>query len=123
MAKRRQMSSVGDRRVGYRGTGTWTAQVPSRQGGTREQTFNFKADGCKLTGTISGRGDVTIMDGKISGDTISFTVKMEYGGNTRAEVYRHCIGRRNQIQARGRPRPRERVCGEARQVIGGTVYS
>jgi hypothetical protein len=69
-------------------TGKWTAQVPSRQGGTREQTFNFKADGDKLTGTVSGRqGDVAIADGKISGDTISFTVKMEYGGNSVEQKY------------------------------------
>ena len=69
-------------------TGKWTAQVPSRQGGTREQTFNFKADGDKLTGTISGRqGDITIMDGKISGDTISFTAKVQYGDNSVEQKY------------------------------------
>ena len=78
-------------------TGKWTAQVPSRQGGTREQTFNFKADGDKLTGTISGRqGDIAITDGKISGDTISFTVKMEYGGNSVEQKYTgYCIWRRD----------------------------
>jgi hypothetical protein len=70
-------------------TGKWTAQVPSRQGGTRDQTFNFKVDGDKLTGTISGRqgADIAITDGKISGDTISFTVKMEYGGNSVEQKY------------------------------------
>jgi len=69
-------------------TGKWTAQVPSRQGGTREQSFNFKVDGDKLTGTISGRqGDIAISDGKTSGDTISFTVKMEYGGNSVEQKY------------------------------------
>jgi hypothetical protein len=69
-------------------TGKWTAQVPSRQGGTRDQSFNFKADGDKLTGTISGRqGDIAIMDGKTSGDTISFTVKVDYGGNSVEQKY------------------------------------
>jgi hypothetical protein len=69
-------------------TGKWTAQVPSRQGGTREQTFNFKADGDKLTGSISGRqGDIAITEGKITGDTISFTVKVEYGGNSVEQKY------------------------------------
>ena len=69
-------------------TGKWTAEVPSRQGGTREQTFNFKADGDRLTGTTSGRqGDIAITDGKISGDNISFTVKMEFGGNTVEQKY------------------------------------
>jgi len=69
-------------------SGKWTAQVPSRQGGTREQTFNFKCDGDKLTGSVSGRqGDVDIKDGKISGDTISFTVTMDYGGNSVEQKY------------------------------------
>jgi len=69
-------------------TGKWTAQVPGRQGQAREQSFNFKVDGDKLTGTISGRqGDVAIADGKVSGDTISFTVKMERGGNSVEQKY------------------------------------
>jgi hypothetical protein len=69
-------------------TGKWKAEVPSRQGGTREQTFNFKADGDQLSGSISGRqGDIAIMGGKISGNTISFTVKMEYGGNSVEQKY------------------------------------
>ena len=69
-------------------TGKWTAQVPSRQGQTREQSFNFKVDGDHLTGTVSGRqADIPIADGKVSGDTISFTVKMEYGGNSVEQKY------------------------------------
>jgi hypothetical protein len=69
-------------------TGKWTAQVPSRQGGTREQTFNFKADGDTLTGSVSGRqSDSAIMNGKISGDTISFTVKVQYGDNAVEQKY------------------------------------
>ena len=66
-------------------TGKWTAQVPGRQGGqTREQTFNFKVAGDKLTGTMSAgqAGEVAIADGKVSGDNISFTVTREMGGNT-----------------------------------------
>ena len=34
-------------------TGKWTAQVPGRQGQTRETTFTFKQDGETLTGTVS----------------------------------------------------------------------
>src|SRR6478672_9298077 len=68
--------------------GKWTAQVPGRQGQAREQSFNFKVEGDKLTGTISGRqSDVAIADGKVSGDTISFTVKMERGGNSVEQKY------------------------------------
>jgi hypothetical protein len=63
-------------------TGKWTAQVPGRGGQTRETTFNFKADGAALTGTMSGmQGDVPISDGKIAGDDISFVVKLSFGGN------------------------------------------
>jgi hypothetical protein len=64
-------------------TGKWTAQVPGRGGNMREVTFNFKAEGQNLTGTMSGRqGDIQISDGKINGDDISFTVTQEFGGNT-----------------------------------------
>jgi hypothetical protein len=63
-------------------TGKWTAQVPGRGGQTRETTFNFKVDGEKLTGTISGmQGDIPISDGKVKGDDISFIVTMSFGGN------------------------------------------
>ena len=62
-------------------TGKWVAQVPGRGGQTRKTTFNFKADGSKLTGTVSGmRGDNPITDGKASGDDISFTVVLSSHG-------------------------------------------
>jgi hypothetical protein len=70
-------------------TGKWTAQVPGRQGNTTETTFNFKADGAKLTGTMSGRnGDVEITDGKISADEISFVVVRNFNGNEIKMVYK-----------------------------------
>lgn len=63
-------------------TGRWTAQVPGQGGRTREATFNLKADGENLTGTMSGpMGDVPISDGKVNGDEISFTVKLNFQGN------------------------------------------
>ncbi len=63
-------------------TGKWTAQVPGRGGETRETTFNFKVDGEKLTGTMSGmQGEIPISDGKVKGDEISFVVTMSFGGN------------------------------------------
>jgi hypothetical protein len=64
-------------------TGKWTAQVPGRGGNTSENTFVFKVDGAKLTGTMdSGRGGpVEITDGKTSGDDISFVVVRNFGGN------------------------------------------
>ena len=38
-------------------TGKWTAQVPGRDGQTREVTYNLKADGSTLTGTHPGFRD------------------------------------------------------------------
>jgi hypothetical protein len=63
-------------------TGKWVAQVPAREGQTRETTFNFKVEGEKLTGTMSGnQGEVQISDGKVSGDDISFKVKVSFNDN------------------------------------------
>ncbi len=48
-------------------SGKWMAQVPGRNGQMRDTTFNLKADGDKLTGTMTGpQGDVEIKDGKRS---------------------------------------------------------
>ncbi|MGH9836634.1 MAG: hypothetical protein ACREBD_06695 [Blastocatellia bacterium] len=70
-------------------TGKWTAQVPGRGGQTRETTFNFKAEGSKLTGTVSGmQGDNPISDGKIDGDNISFTVAVSFNGNDIKFLYK-----------------------------------
>ena len=61
-------------------TGKWTGQVPARGGETREATFTLKAEGDKLTGTMSGpQGERPISDGKITGDTISFTIEGQRG--------------------------------------------
>jgi len=73
-------------------SGKWTAQVPGRNGQTRDATFNFKADGNTLTGTVSGRmGDMPIADGKIDGDAISFTQTLEFNGNTVKLLYKGTV--------------------------------
>jgi hypothetical protein len=71
-------------------SGKWVAQVQGRGGQTRETTFNFKAEGSKLTGTVSGMrgGENPIADGKITGDEISFTVTSNFGGNDVKLVYK-----------------------------------
>jgi hypothetical protein len=69
--------------------GKWTAQVPGRQGNTQEVTFTFKAEGDKLTGTMSGRqGDTAISDGKITGNDLSFNVVREFNGNSVKLAYK-----------------------------------
>jgi hypothetical protein len=63
-------------------TGKWVAQVPGRDGETRETTFTFKVEGDKLTGTMTGRmGEVPLADGKVQGDDISFTTTLNFQGN------------------------------------------
>jgi hypothetical protein len=89
-------------------TGKWVAEQPGRNGGpARQITFDLKADGATLTGTMTGgmggggrRGGGgggggaaatpqarEISDGKIDGNNISFTVKVEFNGNTMVSKY------------------------------------
>jgi hypothetical protein len=70
-------------------TGKWTAQVPGRDGQTREQTFTLKADGEKLTGTVSGMaGDTEIKDGTVKGDDIAFSVVRNFQGQEMKFLYK-----------------------------------
>ncbi len=70
-------------------TGKWVAQVPGRDGQSREVVYNLKADGAKLTGTMSGPqgAEIAISDGKIDGDNIAFDVKLEFNGNSMTRKY------------------------------------
>jgi len=62
--------------------GMWTAQVPGRNG-TRDTKFTLKVDGDKLTGTMSVEGqDTPLTDGKVAGNTVSFSASVDRGGNT-----------------------------------------
>lgn len=72
--------------------GKWTAQVPGREGQTREATFTFAVDGEKLTGTVSApMGDVPITDGTVKGDAIAFTTVMNFGGNEVKLLYKGTV--------------------------------
>ena len=63
-------------------TGTWTGQIGGTDGGGMTIAFHFKQDGAKLTGTVDGpQGEpVRIDDGKVEGNKISFTLRIEFGG-------------------------------------------
>lgn len=80
-------------------SGVWKAQMPGRDGQTREVTFNFKQSGETLTGTTSGfRGaDVQISEGRVSGDEISFAVVREFQGNSMKMLYKGKVAG-NEIQ-------------------------
>ena len=70
-------------------TGKWTAEMQGRNGNTMTTTFNLKADGDKLTGTVSGRmGDTDIQDGKVDGDNVSFKLVREFNGNQMTTTYK-----------------------------------
>jgi len=70
-------------------SGKWTAEFDT-QIGVQKYTYEFKADGGKLTGkAISENGSSDILEGKVSGDEVSFVemisfqdmkIRVEYKG-------------------------------------------
>lgn len=63
-------------------TGTWKSSFTNQNSQVRQTTFTLKAEGDKLTGTVSGRNnDIAIEEGKIKGDEVSFHVTREFNGN------------------------------------------
>ena len=69
--------------------GKWKAEYTTPDGQARQSTFDFKADGDKLTGIVSSpRGEAPISEGKISGDDISFSVVRNIGGNEVKLLYK-----------------------------------
>jgi hypothetical protein len=71
-------------------TGKWTAEMQGPNGNTRTVTMNLKADGSKLTGTVSGGrgGEAEITDGKVDGNDLSFSVVREFNGNKMTSTYK-----------------------------------
>jgi hypothetical protein len=62
--------------------GTWKASVETPNGNF-ENTFVFKVDGAKLTGTSANEmmGETPISDGKVDGDDVSFNIVLNRDGN------------------------------------------
>jgi len=63
-------------------TGTWKGDVATPDGNSFSLTYTFKQDVAKLTGTVlSPQGDTLPLDnGKVEGDKISFSVKVDMNG-------------------------------------------
>src|SRR4051794_27247886 len=60
--------------------GKWKADFTTPDGTQRSNTFTFKTDGSKLTGTVAGAQDETeLKDGKVMGDDITFTAERPFG--------------------------------------------
>ena len=61
-------------------SGKWKADFTTPDGTARSNTFTFKVEGEKLSGSVAGGQDETpIQNGKISGDTVSFTAERPFG--------------------------------------------
>jgi len=59
--------------------GKWSGTIATPTG-TYEQSFTFKAEGSKLTGTLSVGGTETpITSGKIDNNNIAFAVSLTFG--------------------------------------------
>src|SRR5678815_50211 len=98
-----------DKKADPNGTWSWTQQGGGRGGQgagaaatPRKVTLKLKAEGEKLTGTLTSPGfarrgeeggtppppvETAISEGKIKGDEISFNVTREVGGNSRTSKY------------------------------------
>ena len=91
-------------------SGKWTGDMPGRGGDTTPTTFVFKADGDKLTGTMTGpQGDVPLQEGKIAGDQISFSTTLDFNGNSIKILYKGAasggqIKMTREREGRGQPR-------------------
>ena len=90
-------------------TGKWRGQMPGRDGTAREMTFDLKADGAKLTGSMVGPGGrgVPITDGKVDADAVSFTVNLALGGNNMKMGYSGTVSgdvMKLKMQREGAPR-------------------
>lgn len=60
-------------------TGKWSGTMAT-PGGEFPVSFTFAANGANLTGTTTGpQGDIEISDGKIDGNTMSFSVSFDFG--------------------------------------------
>jgi len=70
-------------------SGNWkgTAEGPN---GALQRTFTFKQDGSKLTGETNSdfTGKSTINDGKVEGDTLSFSINAKIQDNEMKLAYK-----------------------------------
>lgn len=69
--------------------GKWETTMQGPNGNSMTQTYTFKTEGNKLSGTVSGRRGDTPLEGTVDGNKINFTVtrqtqngemKMTYSG-------------------------------------------
>lgn len=101
-------------------SGNWTWSRPGRNGGEAwKTTLTLKADGEKLTGTLTNPGrqggdpvKTPISDGKVTGDAISFSVTREFNGNKMVIKYSGTVSGdtikgKTEVERDGQTRSRE----------------
>ncbi len=73
-------------------SGNWKATADGPNG-AMERTFVFKVDGNKVTGETTSTmvGKSTITDGKVEGDTVTFTITANLQGNEMKLTYKGVI--------------------------------
>ncbi len=72
-------------------TGKWKAEFDS-QVGVQKYTYDLKVEGAKVTGKASfermgQKGEVDLVEGKITGDDISFVEKLDFQGTQISITY------------------------------------
>lgn len=74
-------------------TGNWKATAEGPMG-SMERTFTLKQVGTKVTGeTVSSMfGKSEILDGKVEGDTLSFTIVVKFEDNEMKVNYKGKVG-------------------------------
>jgi hypothetical protein len=85
-------------------TGKWISETPGRDGTPRQTTYDLKAAGATLTGTVlspmGGRGGggggtppapTPISNGKVDGNNVSFEVTRDFGGNSFTTKYQGTV--------------------------------
>ncbi|HEY1898462.1 MAG TPA: hypothetical protein VGG49_01565 [Steroidobacteraceae bacterium] len=72
--------------------GDWSGSLDTDNGPV-QLSYTFKADGAKLSGTTTGPdgAKLTIKNGKVDGDNISFTVDVDMGGNAMTLNYKGLV--------------------------------
>ena len=74
-------------------SGNWAFEQEGRNGPV-QVTMNLKVDAGALTGTLTRPGrdgnamEMAIADGKVDGNSISFSVKREFNGNSFVTTYK-----------------------------------
>ncbi len=99
-------------------TGKWKGSMPGRDGNAREISFDFKADGAKLTGSMMGPmgNEIEISDGKVDGQDLSFKVVLEFNGNAMSLNYTGKLegdDLKLKMQREGAPRAMEMILKKA----------